>query len=59
MELKPCPFCGSEPDGPHPLQYNDILTTYFWIECSNAACRAYIELPEPEIFSRIAWNKRI
>lgn len=61
MKLKPCPFCGSEPEGPekqtigdgysHQNQYN------YWIECINVNCSALIEGDtEKEVIT--AWNTR-
>ena len=58
-ELKPCPFCGSKPDGPHYSDgYGDHYEPHYWIECSNAACSANMELPAPEEFIIFAWNNR-
>jgi len=59
IELKPCPFCGSDPDGPHYSDgYGDIHEPHYWIECSNAACGLLMQLPAPEEFIVISWNSR-
>lgn len=47
--LRPCPFCGSEPDGPHPADAS------WWIEC--ARCEVDIErVSKSEVIE--AWNRR-
>ena len=59
IELKPCPFCGCEADGPHYSDgYGDTYAPHYWVECSNNACAVSMEMPEPEIMIINAWNSR-
>ena len=53
IELKPCPFCGSE-----AFIKRSYGNDYSWIMCSNYEC--HIDGPhKPTVKSAIkAWNKR-
>ena len=52
-ELKNCPFCGSEADGPNETDFGDE----YWIQCTNPECRVTIEM-ETEAEAIKAWNTR-
>lgn len=54
VTLLPCPFCGSDVDGPCEWKPG-----YVTICCQNQACAAEITLPVPYVFSVTAWNSRI
>ena len=52
-ELKNCPFCGSEADGPNETDFGDE----YWIQCTNSECRVTMEM-ETEAQAIKAWNTR-
>lgn len=53
-QLKPCPFCGWDADGPHDTWEEG----YTIICCSNQSCACEIKLPQPSVFTVAAWNRR-
>ncbi len=59
MDLKPCPFCGSNDlDGPNLTEYiGDHREPFWWIDCNNCPCGMEVdgEFPMPVIK---AWNNR-
>jgi hypothetical protein len=54
VALRPCPFCGSEVEGPFPA---DRKRDYFTIRCGNPACFADIGAPTVEA-AAASWNRR-
>ena len=63
VELKPCPFCGSEPKLKSDVRHggdakNTVGVHYYWIKCPNDYCRvASMSVDSREMAAEL-WNRR-
>lgn len=59
QKLKPCPFCGADPDGPEWSDgIGDTFDPYYWIDCSNEDCHGYQEARGAKALVIEKWNRR-
>ena len=62
-KLKPCPFCGKQPERQH-CKSDATGTDYWWIECTNDKClvqpetSAYTSAYSTKGADARAWNRR-